>query len=578
MDNANSLITEHIDIWTAAIKKRSSQGRGSNKKIELTGIKKLRELILELAVRGKLVPQDPNDEPASVLLEKIAAEKELLIKDKKIKKPKVLPEIGDDEKSFELPDGWVWLRLIESYYSISPSGNKLKGSEIKEEGNYPVVDQGQSFIAGYTELKELLIEIPQPVIVFGDHTTNIKYINFNFVAGADGTKILSPILIYPRYFYTYLLNYDLENRGYARHFKVLNDNLIAIPSLAEQHRIVAKVDELMLLCDQLEQQTEDSITAHQTLVETLLATLTSSENTEALTAKEGGNEGNAGAISFESNWARIAEHFDTLFTTEHSIDQLKQTILQLAVMGKLVPQNPNDEPASVLLEKIAAEKEQLIKDKKIKKQKLLPAITEAEKSFELPMGWKWIRLDSLFNIIVDCPHSTAKFQDSGRLCIDTNSFKQGKLHKHKFRFVSKEVFDKRNVRLVPQSQDIVFAREGSVGESVVIPDNFECCLGQRIMLFRPSKTLNSEFLRLTISCQGALTKLLSMHKGIGAKHVNVKDMRAYPVCLPPTQEQHLIVAKVDELLNLCDQLKARLSESQTIQRHLADAIVEQSVG
>jgi type I restriction enzyme S subunit len=105
------LITDHLDLWTSAVRPKSSAGRGSNSKLELTGIKKLRELILELAVRGKLVPQDPNDEPASVLLERIAAEKAQLVKEGKIKKSKPLPEISEEEKSFELPEGWEWARL-----------------------------------------------------------------------------------------------------------------------------------------------------------------------------------------------------------------------------------------------------------------------------------------------------------------------------------------------------------------------------------------------------------------------------------------------------------------------------------
>ncbi|MGP9670551.1 hypothetical protein ACT3S9_04460 [Pseudoalteromonas sp. AOP31-A2-14] len=109
--NAEQLITEHLDIWTTAIEQKSSAGRGSSKKFSLHGIKKLRELILELAVRGKLVPQDPNDEPASVLLERIADEKAQLVKDKKIKKPKVLLEISEDEKPFELPKGWEWTKF-----------------------------------------------------------------------------------------------------------------------------------------------------------------------------------------------------------------------------------------------------------------------------------------------------------------------------------------------------------------------------------------------------------------------------------------------------------------------------------
>ena len=105
------LITDHLDLWSSAVRPKSSAGRGSNSKLELTGIKKLRELILELAVRGKLVPQDPDDEPASVLLERIKAEKARLVKEGKIKKPKPLPEITDDEKPFEIPVGWSWARL-----------------------------------------------------------------------------------------------------------------------------------------------------------------------------------------------------------------------------------------------------------------------------------------------------------------------------------------------------------------------------------------------------------------------------------------------------------------------------------
>lgn len=154
---------------------------------------------------------------------------------------------------------------------------------------------------------------------------------------------------------------------------------IPIPPLEEQEYIADKVDELMALCDQLEQQTEASIEAHQVLVTTLLDTLTNSADADELM----------------QNWARISEHFDTLFTTEESIDQLKQTILQLAVMGKLVPQDPSDEPAAELLKRIAEEKAQLVKEKKIKKQKALPPIAEDEKPFELPSGWEWCRLDDI---------------------------------------------------------------------------------------------------------------------------------------------------------------------------------------
>lgn len=185
------------------------------------GVARLRELILTLAVQGKLVPQDPNDEPASVLLKKIRAEKDRLVAEGKIKRDKPLAAIAAEEEPFGLPQGWEWVRLPEIYYSISPSGSKLLSSAVEDEGAYPVVDQGQRPIAGYTNDRSLLIEIPGPVIVFGDHTKAIKHIDFNFVAGADGTKILRPVWQVERFFASQLRSFTLEDRGYARHFKVL---------------------------------------------------------------------------------------------------------------------------------------------------------------------------------------------------------------------------------------------------------------------------------------------------------------------------------------------------------------------
>jgi type I restriction enzyme S subunit len=154
---------------------------------------------------------------------------------------------------------------------------------------------------------------------------------------------------------------------------------INLPPLEEQQRIVEKVDELIQLCDQLEQQQTLNSDAHATLVDTLLKALTESSDTD----------------EFQANWQRIVANFDVLFTTEYSIEQLKQTVLQLAVMGKLVKQDPSDEPASELLKKIAEEKAKLIKEGKIKKLKPLPEISEDEQPFELPRDACWVRLEEL---------------------------------------------------------------------------------------------------------------------------------------------------------------------------------------
>ena len=164
--------------------------------------------------------------------------------------------------------------------------------------------------------------------------------------------------------------------------------IIPLPPLAEQHRIVAKVDELMQLCDQLEHKQNNSLQTHRQLVSTLLTKLTEATDSQA----------------FQAAWSRIAAHFDSLFTTESSIEQLKQTILQFAVMGKLVPQNPNDEPADELLKKIATEKARLITEGKIKNQTPLPKINEDEKPFALPNGWEWTKPDNFSSKITDGEH------------------------------------------------------------------------------------------------------------------------------------------------------------------------------
>ncbi|EOS2985734.1 restriction endonuclease subunit S, partial [Escherichia coli] len=179
----------------------------------------------------------------------------------------------------------------------------------------------------------------------------------------------------------------VENCQTGVAYPAINDKqffsgITPVPPSLEQVRIANKIKELMSLCDQLEQQSLTSLDAHQQLVETLLGTLTDSQTAEELA----------------ENWARISEYFDTLFTTEASVDALKQTILQLAVMGKLVPQDPNDEPASELLKRIAQEKAQLVKEGKIKKQKPLPPISDEEKPFELPEGWEWCLFEDIIDI------------------------------------------------------------------------------------------------------------------------------------------------------------------------------------
>ena len=281
------------------------------------GIEGLRAYILKLAVSGKLTSLNNGDETTEVLLKKIEEEKKLLLKRQVLNIGDISVSVKND--LLEIPLHWKCLELKDVFYSISPGNKKIKTREYEATGKFPIIDQGQEFIAGYLNDEQKVIRIPGPVIIFGDHTRIIKYVDFDFVPGADGVKVLRPIGLYERYFYLYLKSLTLEDRGYSRHFKVLNKQLFALPSFEEQKRIVAKVDQLMALCDELEAKQEKQTRTRRQLNDAALNALLSTASPD----------------EFEKHWQRIVDNFDLLYDDLENLQSLRQTILDLAFKGKL---------------------------------------------------------------------------------------------------------------------------------------------------------------------------------------------------------------------------------------------------
>ncbi|MFM4772012.1 restriction endonuclease subunit S [Aeromonas caviae] len=576
-----NLITDHLDLWTAAVRPKSSAGRGSNSKLELTGIKKLRELILELAVRGKLVPQDPSDEPASVLLERIAAEKARLVKEKKIKKSKALPEIGEEEKLFELPDGWEWARLndlgdwgagatptrsnLDFYGGNIPwfkSGELTSDYIFKSEESVTELALSKSSLR-YNDVGDVLVAmygatIGKTAILGVKATTNQAVCACTTFDGFLNLYLLQLLKAYrPR-----LIGMGAGGAQPNISKDKLIATIVALPPFNEQKRIVSKIDELMALCDQLEQHSESQLAAHQTLVETLLATLTDSCDADELA----------------QNWARISTHFDTLFTTEASIDALKQTILQLAVMGKLVPQDPSDEPASALLERIAAEKARLVKEKKIKKEKPLPAISEDEKPFELPQGWAWCYLQEITFLITDGKHGDCNNLDnSGFYFLSAKNIQNGKLVYDNARQIVEAEFAEVHQRTDLEAGDICMVNTGAtVGKMAIAQDHIytrKTTFQKSVAVIKVANNyISNRYVALFLGSE--IPNLLKLSGGSAINNLLLGDLKRKLLPLPPLVEQHRIVTKVAELMVICEQLKSRLQTSQQTQLALAESLVE----
>ncbi|HHY8363153.1 TPA: restriction endonuclease subunit S [Escherichia coli] len=582
--SVEKLIVDHMETWTSALQTRSTAGRGSSGKIDLYGIKKLRELILELAVRGKLVPQDPNDEPASELLKRIAAEKAELVKQGKIKKQKPLPEISEEEKPFELPEGWEWTRL--GFISNYGFCDKAEPEDVTPETwilELEDIEKVTSKLLNKVTFAERPFKSSKNRFSQGDvlYGKLRPYLDKVIVANEPGvcTTEIIPITsygnIYPEFlrlllkapnFITYA-NSSTHGMNLPRlGTEKAQQAVIELAPIQEQLRIVSRVDKLMSLCDQLEQQSLTSLDAHQQLVETLLGTLTDSQNAEELA----------------ENWARISEHFDTLFTTEASVDALKQTILQLAVMGKLVPQDPNDEPASELLKRIAQEKAQLVKEGKIKKQKPLPPISDEDKPFELPDGWEWTNL----------PNLSANFQNGlssrgSNVGEDTIVIRLADIQNWRISYedtralkITKEMKEKYSMSV----NDILIIRvNGSsdiVGRFILNKEQQQSCFCDHFikMNFLCKNAIDCEYLTIISGSPLIRKKIENLFiTTAGQKTVNQTHISSLAIPLPPIKEQIKIVKKINELFGLIEALKASIKTAQQTQLHLADALTDAAI-
>ncbi|MES9635421.1 restriction endonuclease subunit S [Megasphaera elsdenii] len=478
----------------------------------------LKNSILQRAIEGKLVPQRAEEGTARDLLAEIRAEKEKLIKEKKIKKTKPLPEISDDEKPFEIPESWEWVRLSDvidvrdgthntpPYYktgvplvtSKNLSNGQLDFSDVKyiSEDNAMEINKRSKVEKGDI-LFAMIGSIGNPVLVTEDRAFCIKNVALfkNF-----STKINMK--------YIFWLLVFLQNEmktiasGGVQSFislKVFRNYIIPLPPIAEQHRIVARIEEL--------QPDIDAYDKAQTELRT------------------------------------IEQRFP---------DDMKKSLLQYAIEGKLVPQRKEEGTARDLLAEIRAEKEKLIKAKKIKKTKPLPEITDDEKPFDIPDSWEWVRLEEIGSVIGGGTPKTKiiEYWDGTIPWITPADMKFiGKYAKGGKRNISSLGLQKSSAQLMPKGT-VLFSSRAPIGY-IAIADN-DISTNQGFKSIVPFDMRCNEYIYYCL--QARLNDIKHRASGTTFKEISGAEFGKTMIPFPPLAEQHRIVARIEELLPLCRQL------------------------
>ena len=483
----------------------------------------LKNSILQRAIEGKLVPQRKEEGTAKELLAEIRAEKARLIKEKKIKKSKPLPEITDEEKPFDIPESWEWVRLDTVTREIGDIDHKMP--QTNPMGSIPFIspkdftptsidfsnakrigkddynrlakkttpEKGDIIFPRYGTIGVTRRVMTNRKFIVSYSCCTIKMLSNSMDADYIDFVLKSPLI--KNEIHKYVNKTTQPNVG----LKSIKMFLFPLPPLAEQHRIVAKLEEI--------QSDIDAYDKAQTKLQA------------------------------------IEQRFP---------DDMKKSLLQYAIEGKLVPQRKEEGTAKDLLAEIRAEKARLVKEKKIKKSKPLPEITDDEKPFDIPDSWEWVRLDEVIDVR-DGTHDTPPYYPTGIPLITSKNLSNGKLEFTNVKYISKQDADNINKRSRVDIGDILFAMIGSIGNPVIVNDNREFCI-KNIALFKQisPKLMNMKYIYFILVF--AQRKLKGIASGGVQSFISLRVFRRYIIPIPPLAEQHRIVAKLEELLPLCQQL------------------------
>ena len=554
-------------------------------------IPRLRRFILDLAVRGKLVPQDPSDEPASELLKRIAVEKARLVKAGEIRKPRHLDNREAVTVPFEIPQSWQWVRL-DSVGAIIGGGTP----SANEAANFAEPGQGIPWLTpadlgGYSELSisggsrdlsetglksSSATLMPKGTVLFTSRAP-IGYVAIaaNPISTNQGFKSIVPYISDCSRFVALAMKgfaHEIDEKAPGTTFKEVSGKIVAgvsfpLAPLAEQHRIVAKVDELMALCDRLEAARIEREATRDRMATASLAHLNAPDPDPA---------------TFQNHAAFALNNLTPLTTRPDQIKALRQTILNLAVRGKLVPQDPNDEPALKLLKRIAIERNALVEQKTIRRSTPLAAIDENEPPFEVPNRWEWSRIG---DAVLFTEYGTSRKSSPSKPGVPVLTM--GNIHDGMVVWGNEKTIPytaEELPALYLKQFDLLYNRTNSaelVGKTGIYLGEDDCrTFASYLIRVRVSREhFSPHFLNLTMNTpQFRGTQIVPLiKKQTGQANVNGTALKHMLIPVPPLAEQHRIVAKVDELMALCARLEASLATGDETRGRLLDALLYEAL-
>ncbi|MCI0509213.1 type I restriction enzyme S subunit [Chromohalobacter marismortui] len=545
------------------------------------GVAKLREMIYQLAVTGSLTPRSEAGDNAGDLLIGIEVTRQRLILEKKYKCiPKLENEPVQAPSDVELPQSWRWTRLLD-IGEINPR-NQAPDEEVAAFIPMRGIPQfhHDALVAetrkwgeikrGYTHFAngDVILAKITPCFENGKSAA-VSDIPGDLGIGAGTTElhVFRPVHegVLPDYVYIYLRSPFFTNEGKKSMTGTAGQKRLSVdyfatrafplPPTEEQGRIVAKVDELMALCDKLEMQKKEYRRLQNALRQATLKTVSSAGSPHEL----------------QESWATLEENFEQLFSAPEDVKQLKGTLLDLAVSGRLFPRERWRECSGLeLLESISNARRhwaecsegQEYKEAKSMLKKLRAQHANVPAS-QLPEHWAWATLLQVSQAVVDCHNKTAPYVTDGIPLVRTTDICDGQMNLSNTKRVSEETYAYWARRMPPKSGDIFFSREAPMGEAAIVPEGEKVCLGQRMMLIRLFPSLfNNRFLLYVILSPSFQEQMLGTAVGMAVKHLRVGGVEGLMVPVPPKPEQDQIVEAVDYLFEICDAYTGQLNSKQ----------------